>query len=130
VRGQRPEQSGPDPGHPIQPFQAAERPPGIPISNNDLCQREADPGQPSQFGGGRNVGVNLLTGCERPCLVHGTVTLRRRGPVGERGEKLNLTRRLPRAGGEKAHALTCHGQRQQQEQRTTLGREHGRTVRP
>ena len=50
VRGQGPEQSGPDPGHPVEPLQATERAFGLAIRYQDLCECQANSRQASQFG--------------------------------------------------------------------------------
>jgi len=81
VRTQRPQQPGTDPGHPIEALEAAESPLGIPIGYNGLGQRKTHPRQASELGGLRHIRVNHLARRERPCLVHGTVALRRWGTV-------------------------------------------------
>jgi hypothetical protein len=77
VRGQGSEQSGADPRHPVEPFQASKRAFSLPIRYQSLCECEAHPRQASQFGRRCEIGINQLARCQRPGLVHGTFALSR-----------------------------------------------------
>ena len=118
-----------DPGDPVEPGRAAKRPVGLAIRHDPLGERQTHPGEARQLGGRRPVGVDPLIGPQGAGQGEDAV------PVGdgragrEGGEKLDLARRVIRPGRPPADALAHEPQREQQDERATLGGGHGTSYR-
>jgi hypothetical protein len=121
VRADGRQQSGADAGHPVEPIERAERAPGFAIRDDGLGQRQADAREACELAGGGPVGVDPLIRAEGAGQREDAV------PVGQRrlgwkcGEKLDLSRRLSRAGDPPADALAGKPKGHQEQERAALG---------
>ncbi len=88
-------------GDPIEPCDAAERPPALAIRHDPLRQRRPDPGEPLELPCARPVGVDSLTRSQRPGEGQRELPLAQRVAIG-RGVEQNhwpvVRRRHPPAG--------------------------------
>jgi hypothetical protein len=98
----------------------------IPVGNDGLCQREADPRKPGKLRSISRVGIQTFIGTERTSLVDGTIAM----SVGRAGrqdrQELNLSWSLRRPRGEVPHTLADHRQAEKKEDGFAFGGEHAK----
>ena len=113
-----------DARHPVQAGRAAEWAVGLAIRHDLLGERETDPGEPGQLGGGRPVGIDPLPRPQRAAQGEDAVAVggRRLGRQG--GEELDLAGGFTGPGEPPADTLAHEPQREQQQQRAALGGGH------
>jgi hypothetical protein len=97
---------------------------GIPVCYDSFRERHAYAGQTRQLGCGRTIGIESLARTERPRLLLGTVTLRRRGAGGQQGKKFYLARWFAGPGNQISDTLTGHREGHQKKNCPAFGTEH------
>jgi hypothetical protein len=128
VRADDLEEPGADPRHPIEAVQATERTPGLAIRHDLLGERETYAGQAGEVGRGGQVGVDPLGRAQGTGSSQDAVSVCRGRAGWKRGEELDLTRCVAGPHGPPAHSLPEQPQRQEQQERATLGGRHERMV--
>jgi hypothetical protein len=120
VRADGGQESGADAGHPVEPIECAERSAGLAIRDDGLAQRQTDTREAGQLAGGGQVGVYPLTRAQGAGKGEDAVPVRHRRLGWERGEKLDLSRRLSGTRDPPPHALAGETEGQQQQERAAL----------